>query len=202
MMNDLKNSRVEPVTVKFAADYIRKYNYTGNMTGWTKYAFGHFFGERCGGVNVFGVPTGRYTVRFPNKKVLQLRRGISLPGTPHNSGSFLTASALRWLQKNTDVDVVVAFANPRDDEYGTIYQASNWSYLGISKTGTTFLIDEIRVHPRVLNDRHGTRDIDTLRRIYGDRLTIVPNSQKFRYAYSLRKEYVIPSLPYPRREKS
>lgn len=200
MMFDLRTSRVEPVSISFAADYIRKYNYTGRMTNFTKYTFGHFFGDKCGGVNVFGIPTGQYTARFPDKKVLQLYRGVSLPGTPKCSGSFLTSGSLRWLRKNTDVDVVVAFCNPHDDEIGTIYQASNWSYLGLTPSSPVFLIDEQRVHNRVLQGRHGTSNLEALRRIYGDRLRVVEGSGKHRYAFSLRKDFIIPSQPYPKRK--
>lgn len=197
MTFELKDSRVEPVTVKFATDYITRYNYTGSMTGWSRYCFGHFFGDVCGGVNVFGVPTGQYTKRFPGQTVLQLYRGVSLPRTPFNSGSFLTSHALAWLKKNSDVDVVVAFCNPKDGEFGTIYQSSNWSYLGLTGKAPVFLIDGRRVHRRVLIDRHGTANLDALRAIFGDRMRVAISDGKFRYAYGLREK--IPSLPYPKR---
>jgi hypothetical protein len=189
------------VLIPFAAEYVRKYRYMGRMPGWVSHTFGHFFGDSCGGILVFGSPAGRYTATFPDRRVIQLRRGFNFPGTPHNSASFFISRALAWLRKNTDFDVVVAFSNPRDAEIGTVYQASNWIYLGVITSGSSFIVDGVRVHERVLQARHGTRAPASLREIYGDRLVVYPGSHKHRYAYSLRKDLIIPRLlPYPKRE--
>lgn len=198
----LKNSEVNQVSIKFATPYILTYEYLGKMPGWSEFAFGHFFDNICGGVVVLGHTTGSniaFKKMFPNKKVIQLQRGVNLWWTPKNSASYFISKVVKWLKINTDYDIITATADEDAGEYGIIYQSLNWIYLGVKKHGhPVFIIDGKEVHPKTLYDRHGTSAVGKIKEIYGDRVIIKKRNFKHRYIYPIREKLNIRSLTYPK----
>jgi hypothetical protein len=199
----LKESTVVQITVKEAKPYILKYEWLGKMPGFSRFAFGHYFGSHVGGVLVLG-DTGGSDLSFkkmlPDRKVIVLQRGINLWWTPKNSASYFITRVIRWLKENTDYSAITATADEEAGEIGTIYQSLGWNYLGIPKHGhPVFLIDGKEVHPKTLYDKHGTSSVDRIKIIYGNRVEIRPRMFKHRYIKIFRGENGLSTQAYPKR---
>lgn len=68
-----------------------------------------------------------------NKELIKmLKRGASISWAPKNTGSRLIMFACRWMVRNTQKRAFVGYSDPQANEYGTIYQACNFEFLGDS----------------------------------------------------------------------
>ena len=201
----LRNSMVKEVTISFAKPYILKYEYLGKLSGFSRYAFGHFFNNNCGGVCILGDTSGSnlaFKKILPDKKIIVLQRGVNLWWTPKNSASFFISKVIKWLKKNTDFSAITATCDEEAKEIGTIYQSLGWKYLGSPKHGhPVFIIDGENIHPKTLYDKHGTSSVSKIKEIYGDRLKIKDRIFKHRYIKIFNGRDEITSLLYPKRSK-
>ena len=128
-------------------------------------------------------------------EVLELER-VALNGKQEFT-SQAVAMALKQLHKdNPLVKIVVSYSDHRQKHIGTIYQATNWLYLGISKTSNTqYLYNGKWTHKRTID---GKSNKDFLEKTLPKR----ENSNKFKYIYCFdkkqRKKYLTLSKPYPK----
>lgn len=76
-------------------------------------------------------------------KLVELRRLFVVDNTPRNIESFLIGYTLRWLKRNTPVEKVITYADPNQGHTGTIYKASNFKYIGDTKTGKKIFIYDL-----------------------------------------------------------
>jgi hypothetical protein len=67
------------------------------------------------------------------KKVTTLHRLVIRPGEPQNAASMLIAQALRHLRRDGRYDVVVTFADLSQGHVGTVYRATNATFVGLTK---------------------------------------------------------------------
>lgn len=66
-----------------------------------------------------------------------LERGACVPYAPPNAASFLISRACKLMFQVTGVSRFFAYGDPEAGEYGAVYQASNWIYLGQGLNGET-----------------------------------------------------------------
>ncbi len=66
---------------------------------------------------------------------LCLQRGACVHYAPHNARSFLINRACRLIHRSTGKARFFAYCDPEAGEYGGVYQASNWTYLGQGPKG-------------------------------------------------------------------
>ena len=123
---------------------------------------------------------------------------------PRNSESYVIGHALRALRKYTRVKFIVTYADPAQGHVGTIYQASNWIYTGLSQATPMYHLGDGRLrHSRTFSHVMGTRNITHLAK-QGVDISVVPTLAKHRYLYlldaSLRDSIAVPVLPYPKKE--
>lgn len=210
--NEAKIQRIEYGVAK---DFILEYEWLGNM-GSTSRCFGLYLHSELASVVCFSPPVSNqfYHRLFPdqNGRIIQLSRGATSHWSPGWVPSKLLAACFRILANETDSIGVTAYADPKAGEIGTIYQACNAIYLGLTKPagGTFFLIGDEKLHPRTVYRRYGTRDKNILR-IYEPGFTTVPILPKHRYFFpigtsavrrSVRRTLADHSLPYPKRPSS
>ena len=168
-------------------------------------AFGVFTGKRLLGAVTLGVgPKNAYRLvkdAVPDDVMALSRLWLSdeLPG---NSESFVIGQVLRALRKHTNIKFIVTYADPSEGHVGTIYQAGNWMYTGLSQSMPFYdLGDGIHHHSRSLSHAFGTHSKSHFRAKGVDILTI-SQSPKHRYVYFLdrswRDRLTVPVLPYPK----
>jgi hypothetical protein len=135
---DVKRAQVKPVTRALATQIILKYEWLGNMSP-TFLHFGLFFGMYCAGVTCVGNNTSTAGVTQHQKfgieagALLTLARGACVHWAPVGANSKLVSWTCRLLANMNAGKIIVAFADTDAGEIGTIYQACNWVYIGVTK---------------------------------------------------------------------
>jgi hypothetical protein len=140
----------------------------------------------------------------------QISRGGTAPRAPFNTPSQVVGAALRGFRNERGDCLVVAYADRFFNEVGTIYQACNAIYTGLTepKNQANYMIGGRILSGWVIRKRFGTRNIDLLKRFDSSAVKL-PLRRKYRYVFPLssgaRKKAILRalsqlSLPYPRRE--
>ncbi len=204
----LQSIRIQPIPFIAAKKLIEKHHYLHSIPGGTKLTFGALTNGKLLGAITFGVgPHNAYRLiegAFQSDCLTLTRFWLS-DKLPTNSESRVIAICLRALKKNTMVRFVVSYADPTLGHVGTIYQASGWTYTGLSGAMPMFDLGDGKVrHSRSLSHSYGTHSLKHLES-YGLTVRIVPQMRKHRYIYfldpSYRKRLATKILPYPKKEK-
>lgn len=169
------------------------------------FAFGLMDGERIAGLIIYGTPSSaplRSGICGPEEKgnVIELTRLWIEDGTPKNTESYLIGNTIRLVDK----EIIVSYAEIQQGHVGTVYQATNWIYTGLSAKRTNWAVEGIDSHCQTLADKYTSKEI---REIYGDKFTLVDRPRKHRYVYfncsRTRKKLLLKKLrykiePYPK----
>src|SRR5207302_1647154 len=118
------------------------------------------------------------------KAAYQLCRGASTHWAPKHAPSMLVGQALRRLKTRTGARVVVAYADPEAGEIGTIYQATNALYVGLtnSRGPGKYIIAGKQYHPRSVHRLFGCAR-HTVLASYDRNYVRVQRTKKHRYIY-------------------
>jgi hypothetical protein len=140
---DIKSAVFKEISSSVARNIIEKYEWLGTM-GTTQYHYGIFFDNICAGVVCFGyfqsmfnennIERGGGYSHYVGKywdKGIQLTRGACVHWAHPHSGSKLIAFGLKEMDK-MGYKFVLAFSDPEAGEVGTLYQATNWLFIGDS----------------------------------------------------------------------
>lgn len=150
-------------------------------------AAGEWCGVICyslGATNKIGMPFG-----LAIGQAIELVR-VALNGK-QESTSKAVAISLKLVRKlNPLVKIVVSYADTAQDHKGIIYQASNWTYLGVSPGNNVGYIHKVtgkRLHKRSVTKtgftEHGRKKCTKM-----SECIIVPGSDKHKYVYALDKQ--------------
>lgn len=200
----MRISKASTKAIKYAC---LKFHYARAVPSY-KYAFNIYneYDEWCG-VILYGFgaspqiakPFGLY-----QGEVLELVR-VALNGK-QNKTSQAVALSLRELKKiAAEVKMIVSYADLDQSHAGTIYQATNWIYLGKFTEGTksTIIIRGKKTHNKTVIDRYGTRNIEWLRKNVDKRAEPLITAGKHKYIFcfdkKLRKKLYKKKKPYPKR---
>lgn len=142
--------------------------------------------------------------------IYQISRGGTMGTAPFNTPSRVISRALREFHRFKGDCIVVAYADRRYNEVGTIYQACNGIYLGLTqpKDQSNYLIFGRTMSGWMVRKKFGTRAMAVLKSI--DRNTVkVPLTSKYRYVFvqapPLKRQRVVEAMvplakPFPKRE--
>lgn len=145
---------VKQVPVKMARSYISTYHYTKTMPDSTKYCFAGYYRDSIAGIIVFGMGSGKnqYTALIPtikNGEYVELTRLWSPDDMPRNTESKLIMQSIKLLPK--EIKLIISFADPSRNHVGTIYQATNFYYCGMSNGGKMLVTEDgTEKHVRLL----------------------------------------------------
>lgn len=128
-------------------------------------------------------------------EVLELVR-VALNGKQEYTSKAVAMSLKQLHKDDPRVQIIVSYADHRQRHIGTIYQATNWIYLGKSMTSDTqYFYKGKWTHERSINAQ---KNRDELKRTLPKR----QNSNKFKCVYvfdkKLRKHYLKLAQPYPK----
>lgn len=164
-----------------------------------QYAYNIYNGndEWCGCIVYGGGANNNLAKSFGmiSGEVLELER-VALNGKQEFTSQAVSMS-LKQLHKDDPLcKMVVSYSDHRQKHIGTIYQATNFIYLGISQTSDTqYLYNGKWTHERTINSKKNRAE---LKRTLPKR----ENSNKFKYVYcfdrKLRKKLLKKQLPYPK----
>jgi len=203
----LHNLRILPIPHVDAKKILVCNHYLHSFPGGTKLSFGVFLNARLVGALTLGVGPflGYKIVKDANPDdVVTLTRLWLSDELPKNSESKVLGIILRALKKDTDLKFILAYSDPAAGHLGTIYQATNWIYTGLSSATPLYDIGDGRLHhSRSLAHRLGSHSIRYLTS-QGINVHTVPQMAKYRYIYFLDESYhsrlIVPVFPYPKNE--
>jgi len=159
LAKDFSQASVERISYDVAKNVILPNEYLGSM-GSASHCFGLYFGQYLASVVCFGSTAGTKvatSVCGPEhaNKVTVLVRGATEHWAHQHSASYLIPRACDMMAAKGK-PIIVAYGDPAGGEVGTIYQACNFLYTGMTK-GTGSFIDPD-------GKRHNTRQIHGLTR--------------------------------------
>jgi hypothetical protein len=132
--------------------------------------------------------------------VCELTRLWVHDGVPRNGESFLIGRTVRESGKS----IVVSFADTAAGHVGTVYQATNWIYTGLSAKRTDWTVRGVSLHGQTLADKFTAHE---MRERFGNDFSLRERSRKHRYVWfngdkrqrlELRASLRYPVLPYPK----
>jgi hypothetical protein len=207
--SDIGSATVRPISLSITRSIIERFEYLGKMPAVARYAFGLFFGERIGGVAVFG---DEYCENLGNwdrygftGKIIALLRGACLPWAHSHSASKLIRKSMALLPER--YRVITATCCAVAGEVGTVYQAAGFDFVGAMYPGTRALI---HFAGEIISERHAKRRFGTCGRRalarLGIRSHLVPRRSRYfafrgdgREQDALRAAIAHRILPYPKR---
>ena len=160
----VKDFTVEEIPRKAVKTFIEKHHYSHNINGiqsyhhFGLYTDGNFGLPKMIGAMLYAMPSMPATAAKYNpinpSRCMELRRLVCIDDTPKNTESYFIGKTLRWLKQNTDIEVIVSFADQHYGHAGTIYKASNFEYLGETAAGQVLMVDGREMHSRSLNQKN------------------------------------------------
>jgi hypothetical protein len=172
-------------------------------------AFGLFEAGKIIGVICYGTPSSAplrsgLCGKEECGNVVELTRLWIQDGTLKNAESFLIGNTIPKVNK----EVIVSYAEIQAGHVGTVYQATNWIYTGLSAKRTNWTIRGVDKHCQTIADKYTAKEI---REKFGTDFSLVPRPRKHRYVYfncgKKRKKELFGKLrysvqPYPKSRTS
>ena len=194
------NFTVEYINRKAVTSFIEKHHYSHNVNGvQSLYHFGLYREGNFGlptmiGAMMYAHPSmpataAKYNPINPDK-CLELRRLVCIDDTPKNTESYFIGKTLRWLKQNTDMEVIVSFADQHYGHSGIIYKATNFECLGKTAGSRVLMVDGEEMHSRSMNQIHRPYSREIKRRYdSGDeKIFWKKRKPKYIYVYYLNKK--------------
>jgi hypothetical protein len=175
-----------------ARKFISQYEWLGNA-GTARFCYGLKYGDNLAAVVCYTRPTSNAAfaslLGVNPTLVFQLCRGASTHWAPKYAASMLISRSLKMLELRTSAKLVVAYADPAAGEVGTVYQATNATYIGLSDSRGpgAYVIQGVRYHPRSVHRLFGSARHDALVAI-DPRYERIQRTKKHRYVYVLGSE--------------
>ena len=162
--------------------------------------------EWCGTI-IYGVgatPNIAKPFGLANGEVLELLR-VALNGKQPCTSECVAASLKQIHKDAPHIKMIVSFADMDQNHYGTIYQATNWIYLGDRNVGErgAFIIHGKRQHPKSLHSKGWVQSLKWLRENIDPNAQEVISKGKRKYIWvfdkKMRKQWQTKALPYPKK---
>ena len=191
---------VEHVNRKAVVSFIEKHHYSHNVNGIQSYYHFGLFGEgnfglpKMIGAMLYAMPSMPATAAKYNpinpSKCMELRRLVCIDDTPTNTESYFIGQTFKWLKQNTDIEVIVSFADQHYGHSGVIYKATNFEYLGETAPARVLMVDGKEYHSRSLNQHRRPYGRELKRRYdSGDEnIFFISRKPKHIYVYYLNRK--------------
>lgn len=153
----------------------------------------------CGATPNIGKPFG-----LIQGEIVELVR-VALNGKQHTTSEVVAASLKRLHKDAPQIKMVVSFADADQNHVGTIYQATNWIYLGRTNEGdrSAFIINGKKTHPRTIGSAGGVQSLDWIKKNLDPNATEFKTKGKEKYIFcfdkKLRKQWSNKAKPYPKK---
>lgn len=190
---------VEPIEYKTTRPFVEQWHYSHSTNGLKLYqCFGLFRpNEKTNipelvGAAIFGEPamthqSSSWNISNP-KACIELRRLCCIDDTPRNAESFFIGKMIKWLKKNTDIEVILSYADPSFGHSGIIYKATNFEMVGMTSPGKILLVDGKRYHDRTLRMKkpYALKIVERIKN--GDKtIQIINTPAKYIYLYRINR---------------
>ena len=140
-------------------NFVETHHYSKNMNGLhISYCFKLMDGDTMIGAMVYGSlgmlgVAEKYNPKNPSK-ILELKRLVCIDDTPKNTESYFIGWTLRWLQRNTDLEMIISYADKTFGHEGVVYKATNFECMGETSAGRVIMWNGRRYHGKTLRNKH------------------------------------------------
>ncbi len=200
--------QVKKIDSKIGKEFVKKHHYSHGIHNGPM-CYGLLQGNALVGVLAFATPCSEnvcasvFGVEM-KRSVTELHRLVLLDEIPKNTESWFIARVLRLFKKERpNYNAVLSFADATQNHIGTIYQATNAIYTGMSGKAIFFVDESGRLrHPRQnginisLNEAITRGWKPTKREGKHRYLYLLPNDKKHKKL--LQEKLLLPSLSYPK----
>lgn len=149
------------------------------------FCYGLFEGEQIIGCIIWGKPASPWPCRGicgreEENHVLELTRLWISDTSVKNAESFLISGSMKMLP--IEYDILLSYAEIGAGHVGTVYQATNWMFTGLSDRHVEWWLDGMPPsHSRHAFDAVG--GVKNAKEFYGERMTAHERPRKNRYVY-------------------
>jgi len=139
-------------------DFVETHHYSKNMNGLQiSYCFKLMDGDTMIGAMVYGKISmkgveSKYTDNPDG--LLELKRLVCIDDTPKNTESYFIGWTLRWLKRNTTLDMIISYADTTYGHEGVIYKATNFKFMGQTSPGRVIMYKGKRYHDKTIRAKH------------------------------------------------
>ena len=189
----VKDFTVEEVPRKSVKNFIEKHHYSHNVNGiqhlicFGLFKEGSFGLPKMIGAMMYAIPSMPNTAKkyYPPdpSKCIELRRLVCIDDTPTNTESYFIGQTFKWLKQNTDIEVIVSFADEEYGHSGIIYKATNFEYCGTTSPSKKLIVDGKEYHSRSLNQSDRPYGRELKRRYDAGDENIYWKNTKFKHIY-------------------
>jgi hypothetical protein len=195
---------VKPIARNDCAEFILEIHYAKRWPS-ISYAYGLFLDDVLVGVVTYGTPfstTLRLGVAGTEYAVdvLELNR-LCLRNNVKNEASILVGRSLQQLPKGK---IIISYADTSQGHTGTVYQATNFIYTGLSAKRTDWTVKGMEhLHGQTISDQfRGQKNrAQAARDYYGEAFYLKPRPRKHRYIKIIGSKHYIKkvtaALKYP-----
>ena len=185
------NYEVRKISCKEGKEYIIKNHYTHGCHNGPSPCYGLFDNEKLIGVCMFATPCSenvRASVFGSEYKdmVTELHRLHILDCTPKNTESWFISHCFKLLLKDKpNIRAIISFSDETEGHKGTIYQATNFYFIGKTSKATFYMDDKGRLrHPHqcgvnITRERAKEKNWKPVKRLSKNRyLKIIANDRR------------------------
>lgn len=187
-----------------AAQYaVRRWHYSECMPSGQTVKIGVWEDDAFIGVVIYSHGANRNIAKefdAAQNEVVELTR-IALDDHQTPVSRIISISLSLLQEQCPGITTVVSYADPEQGHDGTVYQASNWYYIGTSRPQREIWVGDERYHKRVVSARYGTASIAALDERLSVDVSASKKLYKYKYVYPLaedvRPALEVRSKPYP-----
>lgn len=182
------DGEVRRITYQEAKAFILQYEWLGSM-GTTYVSYGFFVDRKLTCVLCFGTTAATHSLSEPfgekwKKQGLVLVRGACAPWAHEHTASHVIGKALPMIRE-LGYRFVIAYSDPEAGEIGTVYQATNWNFYGLTGQ-VTYLVrpDGKRIDDKRIRDdakRTGKTNAEIKKQFIEEGFQFMKGSRKLKY---------------------
>ena len=158
---------VRLTTIQEIRSFVEEWHYSGSVNGLrVSFCFGLYDdGVLIGGMIYGGLAMAGAWKKYGEREdeVIELRRLCCVDATPKNTESYFIGQTLRWMKKNTDIKVIVSYADAHYGHGGTIYKATNFEHVGMTSKGRVIVWGDRQYHDKTIRtyytNKAGVKDL-------------------------------------------
>lgn len=182
----MNQRQVRAITRQECAHHILDIHYAQRWPS-ISFAFGLFYGRELEGICTFGTPPSATLRRgiagdqFASS-ILELNR-LCLTHNNRNDASYLISQSIKLLGGDK---IIISFADSSKNHKGVVYQATNFTYHGLSAKRTDWAVKgKEHLHGQTIADEFRGRPHRSklMREKYGDDFYLKPRPRKHRYIF-------------------
>lgn len=171
-----------------AKTIIEKHHYSHKIPQAIKYRFGLYYNKELKGVAIFSVPANMYTFTSVFHGITQhigveLSRFFTYDDTPKNFESYCLSRCFKYIEENSDYDLIVSYADVNYGHAGYLYQSLNGYYAGQTASEVRYLYQGQLITRRGLGRKSGDTEKDHVERILKDGAKKVKMIGKYKYIF-------------------